>query len=194
MPGRVLPVLVLILAASVGAYGCDSERAAPMPTSPPALPITQPRIFLTQAPNGVTEPRGWEIVGISVQGRPIRIRTVGHGPRKVLFIGGIHGDEPEGAYSAAELPPAFATTGRGDAVTLTILEDANPDGRAAGTRDNGTALTLIGIFRRRTSTRLTRRTVGNLWISLSRVLLSRRSIAFNQTWCLSPTLGPAVSS
>jgi hypothetical protein len=71
-----------------------------------------------------------------VQGRPIRARTFGQGPRKVLFIGGIHGDEPEGAYSTGELPAAFAAAGLADAVTLTILEDANPDGRAAGTRGN----------------------------------------------------------
>ena len=62
--------------------------------------------------------------------------TVGHGPRKVLFVGGIHGDEPEGVAATAELPAAFEAAGLADAVTLTILEDANPDGRAAGTRDN----------------------------------------------------------
>jgi len=54
---------------------------------------------------------GWEDVGTSVQGRPIRVQTVGHGPRKVLFIGGIHGDEPEGAVATAELPAAFETAG-----------------------------------------------------------------------------------
>ncbi len=79
---------------------------------------------------------GWDVVGTSVQGRPIRVLTVGHGPRKVLFIGGIHGDEPEGAVATAELPAAFEAAGLAETVTLTILEDANPDGRAAGTRGN----------------------------------------------------------
>jgi protein MpaA len=81
-------------------------------------------------------PRGWQVVGTSVQGRPIFALTVGHGPRKVLFIGGIHGDEPEGSIAAAELPVAFEAAGLADAVTLTILQEANPDGRAAGTRAN----------------------------------------------------------
>ncbi len=66
--------------------------------------------------------------------------SVGHGSRKVLFIGGIHGDEPEGAVATAELPAAFEAAGLADAVTLTILEDANPDGRAAGTRGNANGI------------------------------------------------------
>ena len=71
-----------------------------------------------------------------MQGRPIRLLTLGHGPSKVLFIGGIHGDEPERAVATAELPAVFEAAGLADAVTLAIMEDANPDGRAAGTRDN----------------------------------------------------------
>jgi predicted deacylase len=71
-----------------------------------------------------------------LQGRPIRALTVGQGPRKVVFIGGIHGDEAEGAIATAELPAAFESAGLGGIVTLTVIEDANPDGRVAGTRGN----------------------------------------------------------
>ena len=71
-----------------------------------------------------------------MQGRPIRATTLGHGPRRVLFIGGIHGDEAEGSYTTAELPAAFTAAGLPDQVTLTIIEDANPDGRQAKTRGN----------------------------------------------------------
>ncbi|CAM2933652.1 hypothetical protein BST27_11985 [Mycobacterium intermedium] len=81
-------------------------------------------------------------MGTSVQGRPIRLLTLGHGPRKVLVIGGIHGDETEGAYSIRELPAAFAEARLDDAVTLAILEDANPDGRAAGTRENANRIDI----------------------------------------------------
>ena len=100
-------------------YQPTPPASTPEPTAPPAPAAS-----------------GWEVVGTSVQGRPIRVLTVGHGPRKVLFIGGIHGDEPEGAVTTAELPAAFETAGLADEVTLTIIEDANPDGRAAGTRGN----------------------------------------------------------
>ncbi|MGX9789739.1 M14 family zinc carboxypeptidase [Mycobacterium sp. MMS18-G62] len=89
-----------------------------------------------QTPSAVPVIGGWEEVGKSVQGRPIRAMTVGHGPRRVLFIGGIHGDEPEGVVATGELPAAFEAANLDDAATLTIIEDANPDGRAAGTRDN----------------------------------------------------------
>ncbi|MBX7135053.1 MAG: DUF2817 domain-containing protein [Fimbriimonadaceae bacterium] len=77
-----------------------------------------------------------------MQGRPIRVKTLGHGPRRVFFIGGIHGDENEGSYAAEQLPDAFAKAGIADRVTLTLLEDANPDGRAAATRTNANGVDL----------------------------------------------------
>ena len=49
-----------------------------------------------------------------MQGRPIRLHTLGHGPSKVLFIGGIHGDEPECAVATAELPAVFEAAGLAD--------------------------------------------------------------------------------
>jgi murein peptide amidase A len=90
----------------------------------------------------VTGAAGWDVVGRTVQGRPIRLKSFGHGPRKVLFVGGIHGDEPEGAYATTQLPAAFADAGLSDAVTLTILEDANPDGRANHTRGNANGVDI----------------------------------------------------
>jgi hypothetical protein len=77
-----------------------------------------------------------------VQGRPLRLLRLGHGPRKVLWIGGIHGDEPQGIAATASLPAAFRRARLGRHVTLTILEDANPDGRAAHTRANANHVDL----------------------------------------------------
>ncbi|CAM3915836.1 DUF2817 domain-containing protein [Mycobacterium frederiksbergense] len=94
--------------------------------------MTEP---LPQQPAAVAV-QDWQIVGSSVQNRPIRARTYGTGLRKVLFVGGIHGDEPEGSYTTSQLPAAFGAAGLATTVALTILEDANPDGRAAGTRGN----------------------------------------------------------
>lgn len=78
----------------------------------------------------------WREVGKSVEGRELRVRSVGTGPRRVLWVGGIHGNEREGAIATAELPAAFVAAKLGATVTLTILEDANPDGSALGKREN----------------------------------------------------------
>jgi len=141
-PARAAAALLLAITTSVVACGCtlttSGTAAAPPPVT--ATPATSPPTTVA------TNADGWEAVGTSVQGRPIRARTLGQGPRKVLFIGGIHGDETEGAYSTAELPAAFTAAGLADAVTLTILEDANPDGRAAGTRDNANGVDINRTF------------------------------------------------
>jgi protein MpaA len=139
---RVAGPLLFCVALS-GVAGC---RGAVPPAAQPQLSIAGTTAALTApdptgsiaappAPPEVVQPT-WQTIGMSVQGRPIRSMTVGHGPRRVLFVGGIHGDEAEGAYTTAQLPAAFAADGLADLVTLTIIEDANPDGRAAGTRGN----------------------------------------------------------
>ncbi len=70
------------------------------------------------------------------------MQRVGHGPRRVLWIGGIHGDEPQGAVATAALAGAFRHARLEDRVTLTILEDDNPDGRVRHTRDNANHVDL----------------------------------------------------
>ncbi|MGA0058573.1 MAG: M14 family zinc carboxypeptidase [Planctomycetota bacterium] len=85
----------------------------------------------------------WQEIGRSVEGRPIRLRTIGHGARRVLWGGGIHGNEIDGTIATDELPAAFAATqDLAERVTLTIVEDINPDGRAARTRGNAHGIDL----------------------------------------------------
>lgn len=136
-----LIVLLGIWSVVLTACGTDqphtAEASTPVPvetttsTPAPTMPVGAP-----------VDSAGWEIVATTVEGRPIRARTFGTGPRKVLFIGGIHGDEPEGADTTTELPSAFDAAGLAGAVTLTILEDANPDGRAAHTRGNANGVDI----------------------------------------------------
>lgn len=69
--------------------------------------------------------------------------TLGHGPRRVLWIGGIHGDEREGALATAELLAAFpARPGVEERVTLLVIEDLNPDGSERKTRGNAHGVDL----------------------------------------------------
>ena len=139
---RIVTMLLLALAVSISAPGCSLSSSDTVKASPSTSSSAEATTEATGQPPAALPPPpppagiDWEVVGTSVQGQPLRVLTVGHGPRKVLFIGGIHGDEAEGSVAAAKLPEAFLAAGLSDAVTLTILEDANPDGRAAGTRGN----------------------------------------------------------
>jgi len=85
----------------------------------------------------------WSTFATSVEGRPIRMATLGHGPRRVLWVGGIHGDEREGAHASAEIPAAFlAKAGAAERVTLLVIEDLNPDGTERRTRGNAHGVDL----------------------------------------------------
>jgi protein MpaA len=139
MVQRASVFLLLCVTTVLTVTGCSGSASNTATTSDRASAPTAP---LSTSPMTATSPlpnagsNDWRVVGTSVQGRPIRALTLGHGPREVLFIGGIHGDEAEGAYTTSQLPTAFDAAGLADGVTLTILEDANPDGRAAATRGN----------------------------------------------------------
>jgi murein peptide amidase A len=85
----------------------------------------------------------WQVIGHSHQGRPLRIKRIGNGPRRVIWVGGIHGNEREGVISTRELPMALARLpGALAQVTLTILEDVNPDGTALNQRGNAKGIDL----------------------------------------------------
>ena len=79
-------------------------------------------------------------IGHSVQGRPLVVHRIGpsDAPRKVLVVGCIHGNECAGvavtrALRAAKPPPG---------VQLLVIDRANPDGSAAGTRGNAHGVDL----------------------------------------------------
>lgn len=98
---------------------------------------------MAEDPESAKSDGSWFTLASSVEGRPIRAATFGHGPRRVLWVGGIHGDEREGAHATAQLPAAFlAEPGASERVTLYVIEDLNPDGAAKKTRGNGHGVDL----------------------------------------------------
>ena len=127
-----------ILATVSGA--CAKTVAATDTTTTPVR--TAPAIVATTIVDTTTRPLEL-VIGTSVQGRPLKLTRVGRGPVKVLWIGGIHGDEPEGKEATAALPDVVMAdeviAGR---VTLLVLQDVNPDGRVAGTRTNAHGVDL----------------------------------------------------
>ncbi len=143
--------LVTVVTSAIIVSDCGgSQNAARSPaptTSPSSVPVDPQRSVSPprdSAPTTtvVSDMGSWTEVGRSVEDRPIRMKTVGHGDRVVLWVGGIHGDEPEGAVATAELPQAFIDADLADEVTLLIIEDLNPDGRAADTRANANGVDL----------------------------------------------------
>jgi protein MpaA len=74
--------------------------------------------------------RGWEVIGTSAEGRPVRARTLGRGGRHIALIAGIHGDETEGLQHVEELVALCAEA----AANVRFFEDISPDGTARGTR------------------------------------------------------------
>jgi hypothetical protein len=124
---RALPLLLLLLPACVGLHRRGESTASGTAAAADAS------IARLQ----------WQEIGRSVQERPLRLLRLGHGPRRVIWIGGIHGDEREGRIATAELPRLFlSTSGAAERVTLTVLEDLNPDGTAANRRGNSRGVDL----------------------------------------------------
>ncbi len=80
------------------------------------------------------------VVGRSVQGRPIRAFQLGnpHASRRLLVVGCIHGDECAGMkITLALLNDPFGIRGG-----VWVVQDLNPDGLAAGRRQNAHGVDL----------------------------------------------------
>lgn len=78
------------------------------------------------------------LVGVSTRGLPVRAFTLGSGRPRILVVGCIHGNECAGSVVATRLLHAPAPR-RG---SITIVQDLNPDGHAAGRRANAHGVDL----------------------------------------------------
>jgi protein MpaA len=113
---RRLPALVAAaLAAALAAPATSADGQAPVP----------PRV---------------ELLGRSVQGRAINVVRIGDpaAPRKVLVVGMIHGNEPEGRKIVDLLRTATPPPG----AELLLVSDLNPDGLQRRTRQNARGVDL----------------------------------------------------
>jgi protein MpaA len=128
--GRLWTLLALLPAgcvtATTTAPDLASGRAPPVPAnSRPTAPATRRRTI---------------VLGRSADGRPITVAVLGdpRAPRRLLVVGCIHGNEAAGIAVAHALARGRAPRG----VALWILPDLNPDGVAAGTRQNAHGVDL----------------------------------------------------
>ncbi len=84
-----------------------------------------------------------EIIGSSVQNRPVECLRFGNGPQAILFIASIHGDESIGTPLAYKLVEYLQKDRRMlQNRTILIIPVANPDGCAASTRENANEVDL----------------------------------------------------
>jgi predicted deacylase len=101
------------------------------------------------APHASEGGTGWSPIARSVEGRTIDAVTfepssVGASPRRVLVIGSIHGNEPEGLPAVQPLIAALrAARSEGSLpASVRVIRDLNPDGTAAASRTNARGIDL----------------------------------------------------
>jgi murein peptide amidase A len=75
-------------------------------------------------------------LGRSVQGRAINATIIGSGAKRVMVLGGVHGDEIAGALLAKALIATLQLESVPDNLTLIIVSEVNPDGVATRKRVN----------------------------------------------------------
>jgi len=126
------------LDVSVGAQcvGLAGTAARPVVTT-----MVGPHVAPT--PSSSTNPKSpaeTVVLGHSVQGHPITAVHLGvaGSANRVVVVGCIHGNEPAGIAIARQLE----TMAAGRSLDLWIVEDLNPDGVAAGTRQNADGVDL----------------------------------------------------
>lgn len=100
-------------------------------------------------PRAVQGGAGWSPIARSVEGRGIDAVTIeptglGASPRRVLVIGAIHGNEPEGLPAVQPLLAALrrAQSDGSLSASVRVIRDLNPDGTAAGSRTNARGIDL----------------------------------------------------
>lgn len=105
----------------------------------PPLPPTS--VVVSASVAGPADAR-WKVGALSVDGRPIEFEVVGDGPRRVMWIGGIHGDERQGSIASEQLGEAVRSAGLEHKVSVLIIRDLNPDGSAQNDRCNANGVDL----------------------------------------------------
>lgn len=115
----------------------DSPTQAPTAASVVPVPDTTPA-QVTEAPQTVPST---STIGESVHGRPIKATTIGRGPKVIMVVGGIHGDQPEGTSLPSIALNAWQP-GYDTQLTLIAVEHINPDGLRANRRLNANGVDL----------------------------------------------------
>jgi len=126
-------LLVLVAALPIGSACVIHDKA---------MTPTRNDTALAEAPAAPPGPIR-EVIGTSVEGRPIEAVTFGSGGDAVLILGGTHGDEPKSVYVARQLIDLLSS--HPDLVgghRVTIVPVLNPDGYEVRRRRNANRVDL----------------------------------------------------
>lgn len=136
---------LFLLAVVSGLAGCRAPAhiAAPVPKPPRPTERTPGPVLRAVPEAGLREPGSsgsrpsWYVVGYSVENREIEAVQLGRGPLRVLIIGSVHGNEPEGIALVDRLLQNLTRQPKllQDA-TVVLIRNANPDGAVRGRRTN----------------------------------------------------------
>jgi predicted deacylase len=134
---------VLIGGMLMAAGGC-APQAQIVPSIPPAdfQPHSSEFHGLAAGVAPASSRRTLDI-GFAADGRPLAVEVFGSGPRTVLVLGGIHGDETRSVEVARFLADYLAANSEALAgKTVAVLVNANPTGAANRTRTNARGVDL----------------------------------------------------
>jgi protein MpaA len=84
----------------------------------------------------------WSITGGTNRGNEIMMRVFGSGPKTVLIIGGIHGDEPASVIAVIRLAKHLEKNPGLTKNRAVLIPCLNPDGLRIGTRTNGNKIDI----------------------------------------------------
>lgn len=147
-----LEASVTSVATATPATVATHQPSSPTPSATPTAPLTsQPFPTHSSTPTTTPEPTqapatsAEQIIGYSVEGRPIRAYRIGSGAIKIALIGDIHGEFEANTYLLAQqLLDHFQA--RPDEVpariSLWIIPTMNPDGLVTGHRWNANDVDL----------------------------------------------------
>jgi protein MpaA len=119
---------ICLLSGLLALAGCYDPEPTPRITG---------ELRMLDLPAPEPPPARHTLVGRSLRGRPIMVRTLGEGGDTTLIMAGIHGDEPAGPALVEQLS-VYLRRNRQllEGRRVVLLPMANPDGLAARTREN----------------------------------------------------------
>jgi predicted deacylase len=124
---------VIALESTTVPQAVRPTRIVPTIPTEPSLPSRQTAASSTPTPLPLLNEQRTEVIGYSVEGRPLEVYIFGNGDREQMIVAGIHGGDEWNTVTLAN--QLIGTLNRNPNlvpkdVTLFILPNLNPDGEA----------------------------------------------------------------